>query len=99
MTLPEPPFIPQTDEAYHQWRHAHPGGFVLNVRRSLRPDYMVLHAADCGHIRTHSSPGAFTERSYRKVCATDPELLRDWAREHGRSDGTFSKECPDCRPL
>jgi hypothetical protein len=65
--------IPKTDREYAEWVAAHPGGFVVNTRRR-RPDpsYMVLHRASCYAIspaRQGLSPGAFTEMSYKKVCA------------------------------
>ena len=90
--------MPPTDAAYHSWRAAHPDAFVLNVERTRRPAYMVLHRAGCLHIRKHTNPGAFTERQYVKVCADDVATLRAWTRANGRPDGSFSKRCRTCSP-
>ena len=88
------------DAAYQAWLAAHPHGYVLNVRRSLVPGYMVLHRADChsiGKYHERSKPGGFTERGYLKVCADELVDLRAWVRRHGRPDGSFSKQCSRCR--
>jgi hypothetical protein len=45
------------------------------------------------------SAGAFTEMSYKKVCADKIEELRTWVRRHGRRDGSFSRECSLCNPV
>ena len=74
-------------------------GFVLNARRRLVPSYMVLHRSTCPSISQSTRmarDGGFTERGYVKVCATDAQALRDWVRQHGRADGSFSKECGCC---
>ena len=34
-----------------------------------------------------------------KVCADEVVSLREWAKEHGRSNGQFTGECGLCRPL
>ena len=88
------------DAAYLEWLAAHPGGYVVNVRRKASPDYIVLHRANCPHIsRPPAVTGAYTERGYRKVCSEDQETLRKYARSEGRSDGSFSTECGQCKPL
>jgi hypothetical protein len=91
--------LPKNDREYRAWLSAHAGGFVLNVRETFSPSYMVLHRAGCPHISTHSNPGAFTERAYRKVCAETPAPLASWARQHGRADGSFSHRCRTCSPV
>jgi hypothetical protein len=90
------------DEAYQQWLRGNPDGFVINTPRSKTPDYMVLHSASCSSISQYTrmaQPGGFTERQYIKVCAADVESLRQWVRQHGRPDGSFTSECPICNPL
>lgn len=89
------------DGAYLQWLTQHPHGFVLNTARSSSPGYMVLHRAVCPSISTYTHnarPGGFTERDYIKVCSADIEQLRVWVRQHGRPDGSFSRDCPLCSP-
>jgi len=85
----------RNEQPYLDWIHSHPHGFVINTGRSNDPKYMVLHQAWCKQISQYSknaAPGGFTERDYIKVCASDLSSLRDWVRQHGRSDGTFSTE-------
>ncbi len=87
------------DVSYLAWTAAHPDGFVLNVRRSPDPDYVILHRASCGSIANDKqAPGAFTGRGYRKVCAIAEAELKLAAKDEGRSDGSFSKRCGLCRP-
>lgn len=96
-----PPVEFDSDGEYQRWLADNPHGFVVNTRRARSPDYMMLHRASCRHISEPShetSPGGFTERIYIKVCAPDIEALREWASQHGRTDGSFSNECSHCKP-
>jgi len=87
------------DLSYLAWIAAHLDGFVLNVKRKADPDYVILHRASCGSISNDKqAPGAFTGRSYRKICADNVADLRRAAEREGRSDGSFSKRCGLCRP-
>ncbi len=83
------------EQGYLDWIRSHPHGFVLNMKRSKNPNYMVLHKAGCRQISQYSKNadrGGFTERGYIKVCASDVPSLCDWVRQHDRPDGTFSAE-------
>jgi hypothetical protein len=89
------------DRGYLKWISLHQQGYVLNLR-SDRADaaYVVLHRADCPRISTNQHlSGAYTERKYRKACASTVSALIEVARREGRSDGTFSKRCRICKPL
>jgi hypothetical protein len=87
------------DLSYLAWTSTHPAGFVLNVRRSADPNYVVLHRATCKSISTDvQALGAFTARSFRKICAGSIAELQLAAELEGRIDGTFSKRCGHCRP-
>lgn len=89
------------DDLYQQWLAMNSAGYVVNARRSLKSTYMVLHRATCPSIhryRRNAGKGAFTVRSYVKACARELEALRGWVRQHGRGDGSFSKECGLCIP-
>jgi hypothetical protein len=86
-----------SDDAYLDWLVSHPDGYVINARRSLTPSYMVLHSAQCNSISTTKRiKGAYTERSYVKICSIELDVPRLWLRHHGRPDGMFSKECSSC---
>lgn len=83
------------EAGYLTWVKGHSSGYVLNTERSKNWNYMVLHGAWCELVREHKGsgkPGGFTERDYIKICALNVESLRNWVRQHGRSDGTFSSE-------
>jgi len=57
----------EDDAGYLAWIATHQDGFVLNVRRVSDPDYAVLHRATCHIIANDTqTPGAYTERQYRK---------------------------------
>ena len=88
------------DLNYLSWVAAHPDGYVLNVRRSPDPRYVILHRANCKSISNEAhAPGAYTGRSYRKICLSSEAMLQAAAKREGRSDGTPSKRCGHCLPL
>lgn len=89
------------DHAYLRWIGTQFDGFVLNTTRGRSREYMVLHRFTCWSISEKSSTfkiGGFTERDYIKICADDIGSLRQWVKENGRLDGSFSKECRLCNP-
>lgn len=90
------------DGGYLGWVAAHPQGYVLNIRARPDPTYIVLHRASCWAVGPRATVGwradAYTGRDYRKVCGEQEEELRQWARTHGRPDGSFSSACKLCRP-
>lgn len=86
------------DASYLNWIAENPGSFVLNVERSPRPGYLILHRATCTTIAKPRDDGAYTDRKYQKVVATDLNELRGYARRVGRSDGSFSRACGHCQP-
>ncbi len=91
----------EDDRSYLRWLDQNPNGFVINSERSKSRNYMVLHHASCRTIWAYggkAEPGAFTQRSYIKICAPDIASLRAWVRRNGRLDGSFSSECSHCKP-
>lgn len=87
------------DDGYLVWVKTNPDGYVLNVRVQADPNYVVLHRANCRSISDENlTPGAYTARHYRKVCALSVSDLNEAARKEGRRDGSFSKRCGLCNP-
>jgi hypothetical protein len=89
------------DGPYLAWLQANPTGYVLNTGRSLPPEYMVLHRANCSSISVlvpPARPGGFTECDYVKICSDSVADLSTWVRQHRRPSGAFSKRCPRCNP-
>jgi hypothetical protein len=87
------------DQAYQHWLAANPDGYVINTPRGMPASYMVLHHARCSTIRDYNQmaqQGGFTERQYVKICSPTVDDLREWVRQNGRPDGTFSSECSLC---
>lgn len=87
------------EAGYLTWVKGHSSGYVLNTERSKNRNYMVLHGAWCSQIKDYRQTdefGKFTMRGYIKICAPDVEGLREWVRQHGRSDGTFSSDKCGC---
>ena len=85
---------------YFEWIFSNPDGFVVNSRRNPKPEYMVLHRAICPTVDRYlglAKHGAFTTRSYIKVCSRSIPELRAWAKSLGAGD--FSKHCAHCRAL
>lgn len=87
------------DAGYKKWLESNPQGFVINTNRSPDPKYMPLHKATCNFVSNFSNntPGAFTERTYMKVCSSNVDDLREWVKTKGRPDGTFTGNC-HCKP-
>lgn len=84
------------DAAYLEWLAGNPDGYVVNVREKLSPDYVMLHRATCPTISGPQEPGAYTERSYRKLCGrtlADVAEAPTWCR---RARGSFTKRCSIC---
>jgi len=87
------------DAGYLAWLADHPTGLVLNLRRVADPSYVVLHRASCGSIKSaRRLTGAYTSRSYRKICSVGIGELTTAARREGRTDGSFSARCGLCKP-
>ncbi len=87
------------DVSYIFWVKAYPQGFVMNVRMSPDPHYVVLHRANCRSISDDRRvPGAYTARHYRKLCSLSLSNLSNAAKREGRPDGSFSKRCALCKP-
>ena len=77
----EPTVFVDDDDAYLEWTRTWPGGYVLNCERDPSTNYMMLHRAHCDTI-TEPGPQAttWTVNDYIKVCSTDRQELRTWAR-------------------
>lgn len=90
------------DTPYITWLQKHPDGYVLNRRRGMSNNYLVLHRATCGKIHGYTQmarPGGFTERGYIKICSINLDSLYEYARiKGGRPDGSFSGKCRTCSP-
>jgi len=87
--------------AFEKWLKKNPDGYVVNTTRIPSSMFMVLHRARCKTPEQRSlapivgGPGD----GYTKICSTNLDALRDWVRDHGRADGTFSTVCQVCQPL
>lgn len=77
----EPVHFVDNDRGYLYWTRTHPGGFVVNTYRQPKPDYLVLHWANCQTINGTHLP--WTTAGYRKVCSGDRAVLEHWATSLG----------------
>jgi hypothetical protein len=87
------------DTGYMEWLKSNPSGFVINTSIAKAPGYMVLHRGCCPHISGYAAnfaKDAFTSKQYIKICSDQIDDLTDWVKQHGRTDGTFSKGCKTC---
>lgn len=87
----------QSENAYRNWLIRHQQGFVIDTPRSKPADAMTLHKASCELVNSPNQEHVSGSRI--KVVATQHEKLQEWAKSHGRPDGTFSSECKGCLPL
>jgi hypothetical protein len=81
------------DSGYRNWSRAYPSGYVLNCERHPSPNYLIVHRADCASI-SELQPGAarFTG-DYIKVCSTDRQALRRWARDETGGSVSLCGHC------
>lgn len=93
-----PEFV-DDEEGYLAWLINNPEGYVLNLRRRIPPDNVVLHKATCGGISSlKRKPGAYTCRGYRKICEATIEELQFEEIRQMRKDRKFFKRCGNCHP-
>jgi len=88
------PFL-DDDPGYLGWIRRHPGGFVINCARSPRPDYVVLHRADCWTISGQPSRGKFWTRDLQKICGITRAELDVWAWD---AVDVYPTRCGHCHP-
>lgn len=88
------------DTGYIDWLERHPDGYVVNTRQVIDPEYLVLHQSGCSSIRKYpkmeENPGGFTERRYRKICATSHSELKNYLVHLTGNSSPFSKVCVKC---
>ena len=89
-------FFDNDDVAYLEWLARNRDGYVVNVRQTLSPDYVVLHRAACSTISAPQEPGAYTERGYRKLCGRTLSDVAEAPTRCGRAKGSFTKRCSVC---
>ncbi len=66
------------DAEFLAWIESNPDGYLLNTYRKPSPKYLVLHRATCPSFKRNC--GEYWTKTYRKICATDPNALHSWAR-------------------
>jgi hypothetical protein len=79
------------DDDYARWLHAHPGGYVVNERRT---GGLLLHQVGCRNLRTVGAAMGKSTTVRPKVCGTDRTELEAWAQGQGRK----LKRCGNCDP-
>lgn len=74
------------ESGYVKWLHDNPEGFVLNTHRNGSQTYNVIHTA-CGRhtlgLLGRYDEGAFTCRSYEKICSLSLDALKRFADQRG----------------
>lgn len=83
------------DAGYLAWLNANPAGFVVNSLRTPSAGNLILHRATCGTITGTPTRGERWTGEWIKVCAAEPDALRDWAR---RELGAEPISCGRCKP-
>ena len=91
-------YFDSDDAGYLDWLARNRDGYVVNVRRKLTPDYVVLHRATCRSIAVSRETGAYTERGYRKLCGPTMADVIEAPTWCGRRRGSFTGRCSQCKP-
>ncbi|MCU1488631.1 MAG: hypothetical protein JWM85_36 [Acidimicrobiaceae bacterium] len=81
------------DDGYLSWLAANPGGYVLNLHRRPRPDYLKLHRTSCSHLARVGVRQWTVD--YAKVCSLSTAAIEAWAR---KNVGGGVDRCPGCGP-
>ena len=84
------------DPGFLRWRDAHPKGFIVNANRRPVPSNVMLHRADCPHLR-RADGGVRWTRDYIKICAGEVGELARWARQTVPG-GPQLQPCQSCKP-
>jgi hypothetical protein len=83
------------DDGYTLWVRSNRDGVVVNCEKSLNPNSLMLHRADCRTITGTPTFGKTWTGDYIKVCSTDRRELHRWAREEV---GGRLRPCGICDP-
>ena len=83
------------DAGYLDWLAAHPGGYVINIARSLNATQACVHHAGCWTISGESRRGSAWTGPYVKVCAEQLAELEQWAIDRV---GEPIPRCRTCHP-
>ena len=70
------------DDLYQTWLAGHPHGFVINTRRRISPDYLVLHRASCAFISRYT---ATARPRWKNFAAGQPNTADQTARSLTRA--------------
>jgi hypothetical protein len=81
------------DAGYLAWLGTHPAGYVLNVARSPRPSYVIVHRATCRTISGRPTRGGPWTGPYIKVCSDDKLQIAAWT---GNEVGATPTRCGIC---
>jgi hypothetical protein len=81
------------DAGYLAWLEAHPAGFALNMARSPRPNYLILHRATCRTISGRPTRDGPWTGPYIKVCSDDQLQIAAWTGQH---IGAAPRRCGVC---
>ncbi|MCE7012005.1 hypothetical protein LWC34_55725 [Kibdelosporangium philippinense] len=62
------------DQGYLAWQAAHPDLYVINAKRSLNPNNLVLHRTTCRTVSGTPTRGSQWTGPYVKICGTRSDL-------------------------
>ena len=83
------------DKGYLDWVASFPGGYVVNIERSLNPNNVILHKATCWTITGKPARGEAWTDAYIKICSTSMEELESWITIEV---GGEVRKCKLCNP-
>ena len=79
---------------FQRWRQRNPEGYFLNYKG---PSNTLMHRVHCWHLRDPADLDRTEDASsltrLKKVCSTDRDTLRQWAREKGIKN---LRQCQHC---
>ena len=81
------------DRGYCAWLAAHRDGYVLNVNRRPKADYLKLHRPDCCYIVGPIQRQQRLTQGYIKICAMAEADLVAWCRKRLRVEPQSNCYC------
>lgn len=88
------------DTPFLKWMANNPDGFVVNAGKNTRSPLCFIHRSGCSHITSYTrrqKPGAFTQRTYIKICSNNLLELFQWVYRE-RNHVIDYMQCKDCKP-
>jgi hypothetical protein len=95
VVMAEAKLFKDNDVGYLAWIGKHKRGYVVNIARSAKSNFRLLHAAGCSSISPPRQ--ANWTKQYLKLCADEIQALESWIGKNVEGKGDLDR-CGLCKP-